>query len=191
MAVINSTSWTMVRRFLMVSSFILGIGGSTVVALGSLHTARSPHEHIVVTGGSMEPTISVKEVITVDPQRTPTVGDVVTFFREGQLITHRVTRTWSGTDPSGRVRQMFTTHGDANDKPDPWTVLDDEILGTVVSTSSLVSFASWLSMRPALLAGFILPMLIGLFVEEVRRLRKWKLCPERDLNPQGVATRGV
>ena len=59
MAVINSTSWTVVRRFLMVSSFILGIGGSTVVALGSLHTARSPHAHIVVTGGSMEPTISV------------------------------------------------------------------------------------------------------------------------------------
>ena len=167
----------------MVSSFILGVGGSTVVALGSLHTNRSSQEHVVVTGGSMEPTISVKEVITVDPQIIPNVGDVVTFFREGQLITHRVTHTWFGTDPSGRVRQIFTTHGDANEKPDPWIVLDDDILGTVVPTSPLVAFASWLSMRPALLAGFILPMLIGLFVQEVQRLRKWKLCPERDLKP--------
>ena len=191
MAVISSSRWTVVRRFLMVSSFILGVGGSTVVALGSLHTNRSSQEHVVVTGGSMEPTISVKEVITVDPQIIPNVGDVVTFFREGQLITHRVTHTWFGTDPSGRVRQIFTTHGDANEKPDPWIVLDDDILGTVVPTSPLVAFASWLSMRPALLAGFILPMLIGLFVQEVQRLRKWKLCPERDLNPQGVATRGV
>ena len=191
MAVISSHIWTVVRRFLMVSSFILGIGGSTAVAFGSLHTARSPHEHIVVTGGSMKPTISVREVITVDPQRTPTVGEVVTFFREGQLITHRVTHTWFGTDPSGRVRQMFTTHGDANEKADPWTVLDDDILGTVVPTSPLVAFASWLSMRPVLLAGFILPMLIGLFVEEIQRLRKWKWCPERDLNPQDVAIRGV
>jgi signal peptidase I len=98
----------------------------------------------------MEPTISVREVITVDPQRTPTVGEVVTFFREGQLITHRVTHTWFGTDPSGRVRQMFTTHGDANEKADPWTVLDDDILGTVVPTSPLVVLASWLSMRPVL-----------------------------------------
>lgn len=191
MASIISTSWTVVRRFFLVSSFIMGIGGSTVVALGSLQTARSPHEHIVVTGGSMEPTISVREVITVDPQLIPAVGDVITFLRDDQLVTHRVIHTWSGTDPSGRVRQMFTTQGDANEKADPWTVVDDDILGTVIPTSPLVSLASWLSLRPALLAVFILPLLIGLFVEEARRLRKWELCPERDLNPQGVATRGV
>ena len=184
MAGLKNVSRTVMQRFIIVMSFILGIGGSTIVALGSLHTSGSPHTHMVVTGGSMEPAIGVREVITIDPHIIPAVGDVITFLRHEQLITHRIIRMWSGTDPSGRTRQLFTTQGDANSTVDPWTVVDDDIVGTVVPTPAMMSMALWLSMRPTLLAAMILPMLLALLVTEIQRIRKWKLYADHDVNLQ-------
>lgn len=191
MAVLTAPALRLARRILTISLFIVGVAGSTCVAIGAVYASRSGHEHVVVTGGSMEPTIALREVITVDPSRTPATDDIITFLRDGKFVTHRIVSTWSGVDPTGQQRQLFTTKGDANDTVDPWTVTDSEILGTVVPTSPLISVAASLSMRPSLLALFVLPMLIGMFLGEVRRLAQWRMCPERESNPQGVATRGV
>jgi signal peptidase I len=191
MAGLARSRFTRVRHVLTTLFFIVGVAGSACVAMGAVYASRSGHEHIVVTGGSMEPTIAVREVITVDPSQSPDNGDIITFLRDGKFVTHRVVSTWTGTDPTGATRQLFSTKGDANTTLDPWTVTDSEILGTVVPTSAMISIAAELSMRPMLLALAVLPMLMGIFLKEIRHIAQWRLCPERESNPQSVATRGV
>lgn len=72
---------------------------------------------MIVTSGSMEPTINVGGLVIVeevDPE-TITVGDVVTYrgYASGGLTTHRVIdRRIVGE------RLHFRTQGDANDTPD-------------------------------------------------------------------------
>ena len=191
MAGVTLSQLRRVRKAATVLFFIVGVTGSACVAIGAVYASRSGHEHIVVTGGSMEPTIAVREVIAVDPSQSPVHGDIITFLRDGKFVTHRVVSTWTGTDPTGTTRQLFTTKGDANETADPWTVTDSEILGTVVPTSLPISIAAELSMQPMLLALAVLPMLLGIFIKEIRVIAQWRLCPERESNPQGVATRGV
>ena len=191
MAGVAVSHLTRVRQILTVLFFIVGVTGSACVAIGAVYASRSGHEHIVVTGGSMEPTIAVREVITVDPSQSPDNGDIITFLRDGKFVTHRVISTWTGIDPTGAMRQLFSTKGDANTTVDPWTVTDKEVLGTAIPTPAIISIAAELSMRPIWLALAVLPMLIGILVREIRNIAQWRLCPERESNPQGVATRGV
>jgi signal peptidase len=71
----------------------------------------------VVTGSSMEPTISKGALAIVEPV-SPTVvtrGDIITFDHYGQMTTHRVI----AIDGSNAASPTFTTKGDANTVADP------------------------------------------------------------------------
>lgn len=94
------------------------IVASTAVALAAL--AMSPalgYTTMIVTGGSMEPSIAVGSLVLlddVDPERIA-AGDVITYHGYGAAgaTTHRVV---APVTVGGELH--FQTKGDANDTPD-------------------------------------------------------------------------
>jgi signal peptidase len=77
-----------------------------------------------VRTGSMAPTYPSGTLVVDAPAKThdPAVGQVITFQTPGGLVTHRV---------RGFARGGFTTQGDANRTPDPWTVRRVHVIGLV------------------------------------------------------------
>jgi signal peptidase len=81
-----------------------------------------PYRTYTVLSGSMEPTIDTGAVVVAVPAPGSTlrVGDIVTVSPPGrpdEPVTHRVVTVQDEQD--GRT---FTTKGDANAVPDPWTL---------------------------------------------------------------------
>lgn len=79
-------------------------------------------QRYVITGGSMEPTISKGSVVfdRVVPVSDLRVGDVITFRPPEGLsqVTHRIVAR--SRDDAGQL--VFKTRGDANQYVDPWAV---------------------------------------------------------------------
>ncbi len=179
-------------------SAALGIAGSLAVMGVSRFSTAQEHRHYKITSGSMAPTIDVGEVITVRTAQSPRVGDVITFLHDGKTVTHRVTYSWKAMSPDGTQHTVYKTKGDANAFEDSWAVLDNAIIGTVTSTSTVVLLAVELSEHPLVLAALFIPFLLSIVMAEMKNI--WGIltgrtedeeCPERESNPQGVATRGV
>ena len=64
----------------------------------------------VVVSGSMEPELSVNDVVVVCPQDSYEVGDVVVFQNDHSLVVHRIIEKLD--------EDMILTQGDANNTPD-------------------------------------------------------------------------
>lgn len=175
-----------------------GIAGSLVIMGVSQFSTAQDHQHFKITSGSMTPTFDVGEVITVRTQHSPHVGDVITFLHDGKAVTHRITFSWNAISPDGTRHTAYKTKGDANKFADSWAVLDTQVIGAVVDTSPIVLLAVELSEHPFVIALLVIPFLLTVIASELREM--WKMmtggkenneCPERESNPQGVATRGV
>jgi len=78
---------------------------------------------IYVLSGSMEPVFSAGDMIIIHPQSQYEPGDVVTFYSEGELVTHRII---------GESLEGFTVKGDANNVQDEELVKAREIVGKQV-----------------------------------------------------------
>lgn len=77
----------------------------------------------VVSSGSMEPEISVDDMIVIKEQDDYQEGDVITFERDGSLITHRIIE---------KSQNSFVTKGDANQVPDLEEVDMADVVGKTV-----------------------------------------------------------
>lgn len=185
---------------LVAASATAAVLGSLVVAGATAYAARTETMHLHIVGGSMEPTIHLGDIITVDPHREAEVGDVITFSVDDHTVTHRVIQRWTSVDPHGVVHTMFKTKGDANRTADAWTLSDDQVLGTVVETPMVIVAAEPFANHPLIIAMLLLPLLMSILIAEflnmkndlsALRHRKDEECPERESNPQEVAFRGV
>ncbi len=79
---------------------------------------------LVVASGSMEPRLSVGDLIFVKEKEGYASGDIITFFdQEGALVTHRIT---------GEEQGAFRTRGDYNNTEDKATVTREQIVGALV-----------------------------------------------------------
>lgn len=78
-----------------------------------------------VVSGSMEPYISIGDVVVVKSADGYAVDDVVMFFEPdaGSYTTHRIVEQVGGS---------FRTRGDNNDSNDPGLVSEENIVGKVV-----------------------------------------------------------
>ena len=169
----NAPSMKRVARVLIGAAFISSIFIALVVFLCSALPALMGFRTMVVTGGSMEPSIRTGDAVVLKPAPPGTVdvGDVITYpSGEGQrLNTHRVTAI---TEIQGRT--YYQTKGDVNSSPDPDLTIAETVAGKVVSTlpkaGYLLGFATTLLGR-ALIFGF--PLLI-LLAKEVSTLRQYR-----------------
>lgn len=78
---------------------------------------------MVVTTGSMEPTLPAGSVVLVHAQGDYEVGDIISFRREGAVVTHRIMEKAEGG---------FRTAGEANNVADSGTVAPEDVLGRVI-----------------------------------------------------------
>lgn len=94
----------------------------------------------IVTGGSMEPSISKGSLVLVQPV-TPSevkLGDVITFQQYGQTTTHRVISI--GRNSAGLT---FRTRGDANLTADPEDKWFPGQVGIVRATVPVAGYAAF------------------------------------------------
>ena len=77
-----------------------------------------------VASDSMVPAFSRGDLVVTKPVQQLRVGDVVTFRKYNQLVTHRIVA-------EGRAPGTFETRGDANPGNDPWTISSADVTGRV------------------------------------------------------------
>lgn len=90
------------------------------------------YKSYIIKTNSMEPTINVNDVLVskkVDKDEIKT-GDIITFIKDGEIITHRITQI--GADGE------YTTKGDNNNIEDSFTIKYDNIEGKHVLTIPLL-----------------------------------------------------
>lgn len=122
----------------------------------------TPYRIMVVLSGSMAPTLRAGDALLIRSGATSIhEGDIVTFQREGQLVTHRVVEVESA---------HLVTRGDANNAADPWTVPISAVEGIYVLRLPFLGYLVWFARKPlGWLALVVLPA-IALVIGEVRNV---------------------
>jgi signal peptidase len=99
--------------------------------LGAVYISNNFTPFMIVTTGSMEPTIMVGDLIYVKgvPADELNIGDIITFippseYVRGARVTHRIVSIEYTKDEI-----YFKTQGDNNPSVDPWTVASGDIIG--------------------------------------------------------------
>lgn len=96
-------------------------------------------EPLVITSGSMGPTIEAGDVVLVDPEFDALgPGSVVAYETRDGVTVHRVVHA----DPDGGL----VTKGDANSSPDSTTILPDQVVGVgrlLVPHIGMLRTAGW------------------------------------------------
>lgn len=119
------------------------------------------YSSLVVETGSMSGTIEEGDVIIIKDTGDYKIGDIITFFKEGEKIptTHRIVNI---DDDGG-----FVTRGDANNSEDIHNVYEDEICGEVVLTMhKLGLLIGWVGKGGGYIyiLGFLLIVGLGIFL---------------------------
>jgi len=145
-------SWIVID--IIVTLLLLCIAGT--VAFFS----RSSHAYTIVSG-SMSPAYPLVSIVMTREQSQYQIGDVITFSRENQMITHRVT----SIDGSGS-QSVYTVKGDANINPDPEPVSSQVIKGVVVlSFPYLGIFIGYIKTPFGFLSTILLPSVLFISLE--------------------------
>lgn len=86
------------------------------------------YKSYIIKTNSMEPTINVNDVLITKKVNKDEIktGDVITFIKNGEVITHRITQI----DENGE----YTTKGDNNNIEDSFTINYDNIEGKHILT---------------------------------------------------------
>lgn len=106
----------------------------------------------VVASGSMEPALSVDDLVLNHAQSSYTEGDIITFRSGISLTTHRIVDvTESG----------YSTRGDANNTADPDAVAPEDVVGRVVGKLPRIGrvlsfFKTPLGMMALVFAGILI-----------------------------------
>ena len=88
----------------------------------------------VVLSGSMEPTLSVDDLILVKEQESYSLGDVVVFQDVGSLVVHRIVHMED---------DIIITQGDANnvsDAPIPFSAVKGRVILSIPYAGIIVNF---------------------------------------------------
>lgn len=121
----------------------------------------------VVLSGSMEPELSVGDLMIIKEQATYAIGDVVVFQDGSTAVVHRIIDMNEDT---------VTTKGDANNVADE-PIPKDRIKGAVVAVIPLVGYAVNLIKTPV---GTIVILLLAVWLLE-RSFRKEKVSDAQAL----------
>ena len=122
------TLLVVIASWLCFDKFVLGHQVPSIFGYSSL----------MVATGSMSGTIEEGDLIIIKDTGDYKIGDIVTFFQDGDTIptTHRI----YNIDDEG----LWVTRGDANNSYDKRSITSDEIIGEVVLVIPYVgTFIDW------------------------------------------------
>ncbi len=155
----------------------LSLALAIAVMVAAMLTYLAPHfgwRVDLVSSGSMEPELKTGSLVItrpVGPQEVM-VGDIITFNPKGvtlgeNLISHRVI----GIETASPL--YFKTKGDANDKPDPFTVPARNLEGRIFFKAHYVGYVTGFLKTPwGFLLGLVIPglILITMYITSIRRM---------------------
>jgi signal peptidase len=125
-------------------------------------TLRTVSFYAVQTG-SMSPTIPTRSLVVVAHDE-PVVGDVITYWHSGALVTHRLVAV--------NTNGTFETRGDANNTADAWPVHREDVVGTVVAHAPELGYAAVYLRTPAGFVSFALTLLL------IGQIWSWAAAPD-------------
>lgn len=106
--------------FLLISNLYL-IGAKMIG--GIAHPNVFGYSSAIVISGSMSGTIEVNDMVIIHEEDKYSVGDIVSFASNGNLVTHRIVQEFENG---------FVTKGDANNAEDMDLLVPEQIVGRVV-----------------------------------------------------------
>ncbi len=109
----------------------------------------------VVLSGSMEPEISIDDLVIARAADSYAVGDIITYRNGRSLTTHRIV---------GETEEGFLTKGDANNTGDMNPVEQSQVIGRVVATVPGVGLAVYYLKSPL---GMLYMLVLGVLAIEV------------------------
>ena len=115
----------------------------------------------VVLSGSMEPELSVNDIVFVKEQDSYETGDVVVYQDEGSLVIHRIISI---------SENEVITQGDANNTADP-PVSISKVKGKAVASLPLAGAVAQFLKTPV---GFILVIIAAIALFELPYLKQRK-----------------
>ena len=125
-----------------------------------LESKDDPYYLLIVTSGSMEPTIKVGSIVVVKKAATYGVGDIISFSKNGNskdTTTHRI---------NALEANQFITKGDGSEDPDIGVVKEDQVLGKVLITVPYVGYLADFAKKPqGLILLVIVPATIIIYEE--------------------------
>jgi signal peptidase len=126
----------------------------------------TPYRLMVVLSGSMAPTLLAGDAVLVRPAITSIhEGDIITFQREGELVTHRVVEVQPG---------QLVTQGDANNAPDPWPVPISAVEGVYALRLPFLGYLVWFARQPiGWVSLVILPAAVLVIGEVTTLVKMW------------------
>jgi signal peptidase len=127
------------RSIASILTSILILSATAVALLSSIGAVSiGGYRPIVITSGSMQPSISRGDLLLIKKSDDITVGDIITFRPlTGQIdsVTHRVVGIENGLDGIS-----YLTKGDANTTTDVVPIPDERVIGVVVREIPKVGF---------------------------------------------------
>ena len=116
----------------------------------------------VVASGSMEPALSVNDVIIIKEQENYGEGDIITFAQGNSLVTHRILE---------KSQTGFITKGDANNVSDAKEVKMEDVVGKTVFV--IPAAGKWIAYGRTPL-GMMLLVFVGMLKMCIRdRFKGW------------------
>ncbi|KMW17908.1 signal peptidase I [Enterocloster citroniae] len=106
----------------------------------------------VILSGSMEPSMSIGDLVIVQREKEYRVGDIVVFDSGGLSVTHRILE---------KAQEGFVTKGDANNVPDKELLSENHIIGRVAVVIPMVGKAVLFLKNPA---GMMLIMMLAIWL---------------------------
>lgn len=125
------------------------------------------YQEFNVISGSMEPVISVGEIVYVKPAAFTDLaeGDIIAFESGASVVTHRIVSLDSES-------QLLATKGDANDTVDFMPVAYRDVIGKVELHFPIFGYiASWLSETVGKLVAVII-LLVGVLLSNIGEKKK-------------------
>ncbi len=151
--------WRVLQSVLLVLLSVILLCNLYVIGAEALLHEENPTvfgwSWAVVLSGSMEPEISLDDLIVNKAQDAYEVGDVITFENGSSLTTHRIV----GISESG-----YITKGDANNTEDTNPVAQERIVGKVVFSVPKVGLVIGYLKTPL---GMLCMVLLGFCLIEI------------------------
>jgi signal peptidase I len=126
-----------------------------------------------VATGSMEPAISQNDIIVVEKADNYEVGDIVTFEKDGNFITHRIVLI---------TEDLVTTKGDANNTSDV-SIKKDLIIGKVTKIYSSAGIWQKIFTTPQIIVAIFITLILFDFAFSYKGNKK---IEEVEIEPQKI-----
>ena len=148
-----------------------------LIMIAAVLTYVAPHfgwRVDAVLSGSMKPELKTGSLVVTQPVRPASieVGDIITF-RQSSVTDDPVTHRVVGITQNSSLN--FKTKGDANDRPDPFAVPGDKVIGRICFEMPVLGYIVRFLQTPAgFIIGVVIPgiTIIALYIYNLRQAIK-------------------